>query len=97
MQGMVSINYDRLFATIEELVMHHSPSGVEQAIDKLLLERFRHLGREVAIGYAMGAIVLTHEARDKATKRPGAPIISRSPNLPNVWSVVVLVDSWMRL
>src|SRR5215213_5723422 len=38
------------------------------------------------IGYVMGAIVLTHEARDKATKRPGAPIISRSRNLPNVWS-----------
>ncbi|MGB3557303.1 MAG: M42 family peptidase, partial [Geitlerinemataceae cyanobacterium] len=35
---------DRLFSTIEELVLHHSPSGVEDEIDKLLLEKFTASG-----------------------------------------------------
>jgi putative aminopeptidase FrvX len=43
---MPSPAYDRLFATIEELVMHHSPSGVEGEIDRRLLERFNALGLE---------------------------------------------------
>ena len=43
---MPSAAYDRLFATIEELVMHHSPSGVEGEIDRRLLERFNALGLE---------------------------------------------------
>jgi putative aminopeptidase FrvX len=37
-------NYDTLFATIETLVMYHSPSGAEQEIDQFLLEQFRTLG-----------------------------------------------------
>ncbi|MBE9019020.1 M42 family peptidase, partial [Chroococcidiopsidales cyanobacterium LEGE 13417] len=40
-------NYDRLFTTIEELVMHHSPSGVEAEINQFLLDRFSALGVEV--------------------------------------------------
>ncbi|HEY9891910.1 MAG TPA: M42 family peptidase, partial [Candidatus Sericytochromatia bacterium] len=40
-------NYDQLFSTIEELVLQHSPSGVEGEIDKLLLSRFAALGVEV--------------------------------------------------
>lgn len=39
--------YDRLFQTIAELVMHHSPSGVETQINRLLLNRFAALGIEV--------------------------------------------------
>ncbi|AFY79171.1 MAG: M42 family metallopeptidase [Hydrococcus sp. C42_A2020_068] len=38
--------YDTLFKTIEELVLHHSPSGVEEEIDRLLLDRFRSFGLE---------------------------------------------------
>lgn len=38
------INSDRLFNTIAELVLHHSPSGVEAEIDQFLLERFGELG-----------------------------------------------------
>lgn len=67
---MVSINYDRLFATIEELVMHHSPSGVEQEIDGLLLERFRELGREVGQDTA-GNIIVKLSGRE-----PGAIAIT---------------------
>ncbi|MEC4895285.1 MAG: M28 family peptidase [Oscillatoria sp. PMC 1051.18] len=40
------LNYDRLFETIEELVLHHSPSGVEGEIDELLLKKFSALGVE---------------------------------------------------
>jgi putative aminopeptidase FrvX len=43
---MLSVNYDQLFKTIEELVLHHSPSGVEGEIDQLLLRRFKALGVE---------------------------------------------------
>ncbi|MGB7444666.1 MAG: M42 family peptidase [Coleofasciculaceae cyanobacterium] len=41
-------NYDQLFNTIEELVLHHSPSGVEGEIDQFLLSRFAALGVEVS-------------------------------------------------
>lgn len=44
---MLLSNYDQLFKTIEELVLHHSPSGVEGEIDQLLLDRFKALGVEV--------------------------------------------------
>ncbi|MBE9182091.1 M20/M25/M40 family metallo-hydrolase [Oculatella sp. LEGE 06141] len=36
--------YDRLFETIEELVLHHSPSGAESEIDEWLQRRFQALG-----------------------------------------------------
>lgn len=44
---MSSFDYDQLFQTIEELVLHHSPSGVEGEIDQLLMSRFQALGVQV--------------------------------------------------
>jgi len=38
--------YEQLFQTIEELVLHHSPSGVEKEIDTLLLNSLTALGVE---------------------------------------------------
>ncbi|AFY31323.1 M42 family metallopeptidase [Calothrix sp. PCC 7507] len=40
-------DYEQLFQIIEELVMHHSPSGVETEINQFLLQRFASLGVEV--------------------------------------------------
>jgi putative aminopeptidase FrvX len=40
------LDYDSLFDTIEELVLHHSPSGAEGEIDQFLLARFQALGVE---------------------------------------------------
>ncbi len=40
-------DYDNLFKIIEELVMHHSPSGVEAEINRFLMERFAALGVQV--------------------------------------------------
>lgn len=40
-------DYDHLFKIIEELVMHHSPSGVETEINQFLMKRFTALGVEV--------------------------------------------------
>lgn len=40
------IDKDELFTTIAQLVMHHSPSGVEEEIDRELLARFASLGVE---------------------------------------------------
>ncbi|MDJ0677042.1 MAG: M42 family peptidase [Calothrix sp. MO_167.B42] len=40
-------NYEQLFNIIEELVMHHSPSGVETEINEFLLQKFTALGVEV--------------------------------------------------
>lgn len=41
-----AIDYDDLFDTISELVLLHSPSGVEVEIDRVLLDRFQALGVE---------------------------------------------------
>jgi putative aminopeptidase FrvX len=38
--------YDRLFNKIRELVLCHSPSGVEAEVDRLILEQFEVLGVE---------------------------------------------------
>jgi putative aminopeptidase FrvX len=43
---MPPLSYDRLFDTIETLVMHHSPSGAEGEIDRFLLDRLEQLGVE---------------------------------------------------
>ncbi|OUL17790.1 peptidase M42 [Nostoc sp. RF31YmG] len=40
-------DYEQLFKIIEELVMHHSPSGVETEINQFLLQQFADLGVEV--------------------------------------------------
>ncbi|BBD59206.1 glucanase [Nostoc sp. HK-01] len=40
-------DYEQLFKIIEELVMHHSPSGAETEINEFLLQQFAELGVEV--------------------------------------------------
>jgi putative aminopeptidase FrvX len=40
------MNYDTLFDTISTLVMHHSPSGAEEEIDRYLKESFQAIGVE---------------------------------------------------
>ncbi|OCQ90093.1 peptidase M42 [Nostoc sp. MBR 210] len=40
-------NYEQLFKIIEELVMHHSPSGAEGEINQFLLQQFAAMGVEV--------------------------------------------------
>ncbi len=40
-------NYDHLFTTIEQLVMHHSPSGAEAEINQFLMQQFAALEVEV--------------------------------------------------
>jgi putative aminopeptidase FrvX len=40
-------NYDHLFKRIEQLVMHHSPSGAEAEINQFLMQQFAALGVEV--------------------------------------------------
>lgn len=47
---------DRLFETIEELVLHHSPSGAEGEIDRLLISKFAALGVEAWLDRAGNAI-----------------------------------------
>lgn len=39
----MAYDYDALFETIETLVLHHSPSGVEAEIDQWLIKRFQDL------------------------------------------------------
>jgi putative aminopeptidase FrvX len=57
------VDYDSLFETIAELVLHHSPSGVEEEIDRLLLSRFAALGVETWQDRA-GNIIAQIEGRD---------------------------------
>lgn len=40
-------DYQELFQIITELVMHHSPSGVETEINQFLMQRFAAIGVEV--------------------------------------------------
>jgi putative aminopeptidase FrvX len=40
-------NYQQLFQTIEMLVLHHSPSGAESELDRLLLNKFSATGLPV--------------------------------------------------
>lgn len=47
---------DSLFATIETLVLHHSPSGAEGQIDQFLLDQFRQRGVEAWLDEAGNAI-----------------------------------------
>jgi putative aminopeptidase FrvX len=53
---MALLDYDDLFKTIEELVLHHSPSGVESEIDQLLMSRFAAMGVEAWMDGAGNAI-----------------------------------------
>ena len=53
---MSSPNYDDLFNTIEELVLHHSPSGDEVQIDRWLMRRFEALGVKAWLDAAGNAI-----------------------------------------
>src|SRR4028119_813391 len=52
------LEFDRLFQTIEELVMLHSPSGAESEINQRLMEKFAALGVNAWVDRADNAIVL---------------------------------------
>jgi putative aminopeptidase FrvX len=52
------LEFDRLFQTIAELVMLHSPSGVESEINDRLMEKFAALGVNAWLDRADNAIVL---------------------------------------
>jgi putative aminopeptidase FrvX len=52
------LEFDRLFQTIEELVMLHSPSGAESEINQRLMEKFAALGVNAWIDRADNAIAL---------------------------------------
>ncbi|MGE5660461.1 MAG: M42 family metallopeptidase [Actinomycetota bacterium] len=54
----MSLEFDRLFTTIEELVLHHSPSGVELEVDRWLLNQFEQLGVKAWLDQAGNAIAL---------------------------------------
>ncbi|MBD3880218.1 M42 family peptidase [Phormidium tenue FACHB-886] len=49
-------NYDRLFQTIADLVLCHSPSGVEAEVDRFILDQFQALGLEAWLDAAGNAI-----------------------------------------
>lgn len=53
---MDSANFDRLFATITDLVFCHSPSGAETEIDRFLLQHFQTLGIEAWVDAAGNVI-----------------------------------------
>lgn len=49
--------HDELFETIQDLVMRHSPSGIEHEIDELLLTRLKATGYEARLDQAGNLIV----------------------------------------
>jgi putative aminopeptidase FrvX len=52
------LEFDRLFKNIEELVMLHSPSGMESEINQRLMEKFAALGVNAWLDSADNAIAL---------------------------------------
>ena len=52
----MAAQYDRWFESIAQLVMHHSPSGVEEEIDELLLRLFAEMGVNAHIDASGNAI-----------------------------------------
>jgi putative aminopeptidase FrvX len=52
------LEFDRLFQTIEELVMLHSPSGAESEVNQRLMEKFAALGVNAWLDRADNAIAL---------------------------------------
>jgi putative aminopeptidase FrvX len=52
------LEFDRLFPTIEELVMLHFPSGAESEINQRLMEKFAALGVNAGLDRADKAIAL---------------------------------------
>jgi hypothetical protein len=67
------LDYDNLFKTIEELVLHHSPSGVEEEIDRFLLDRFKTLGRETWQGRAGNIVSMPSLLLRSALYHPNIP------------------------
>lgn len=58
------MDFDQLFRTIEQLILCHSPSGVEGEIDAFLLQVFRDLGHEPWQD-AAGNVVVTLPGQDR--------------------------------
>jgi putative aminopeptidase FrvX len=57
-------NYDDLFELIEQLVMRHSPSGVEADVDELLRQRFKEIGLD-AVSDASGNLIVRIPGRGR--------------------------------
>lgn len=51
------LDYTNLFESIEDLVMQHSPSGVETEVNEALLQKFTELGRQAWLDSADNIIV----------------------------------------
>lgn len=69
------MNYEALFTKIRELVLCHSPSGMEAEIDRFLLQEFADLGVEAWQDEA-GNIIAKIPGRDSANKNRGAIAIT---------------------
>ncbi len=82
---MSPLDYDRLFETIETLVLHHSPSGDEGEIDRWLLNRFQDIGVEVWQDAAGNVIA-------KTPGRPGGPSIAITGHKDEIGAVVKTVE-----
>src|SRR4028118_33930 len=87
MSSLPSFNYDQLFKTIEELVLHHSPSGAEEEIDQLLMSRFAALGVKVTQDRAGNVIAKI------AGKEAGAGAIAITAHKDEIGAIVKTVGA----
>lgn len=61
----MSESFDRLFETITELVLCHSPSGAETEVDQWLLRRFQAMGQAASLD-AAGNLIAKIPGRDSS-------------------------------
>jgi putative aminopeptidase FrvX len=82
---MSPLEYDRLFQTIETLVLHHSPSGDEGEIDRWLLTRFEEIGVEVWQDAAGNVIAKTPGCQ-------GGPTVAITGHKDEIGAIVKTVE-----
>ncbi len=82
---MSVLESDRLFETIETLVLHHSPSGDEGEIDRWLLNRFQEIGVEVWQDAAGNVIA-------KTPGRPGGKSLAITAHKDEIGAIVKTIE-----
>jgi putative aminopeptidase FrvX len=79
--------FDQLFIKIEELVMHHSPSGAETEKNQYLIQKFTNLAVEVWCDRADNIIA---KIRGKIQKRA----IAITAHKDEIGAIVKILGGW---
>src|SRR5688572_13320638 len=91
------LSHDELFASIRDLVMRHSPSGVEAEVDELLKERFASSGLEARMDAAGNLIVRIQGQSVGQSVGKGAGKIAITAHKDEIGCIVIALEKEGRL